>query len=1249
MQFRGPFAVNCLLWASAGTGLTAQTLTSFQDFGSAAVNGGSPVTEQVAFQFTGISNPAFSLRYGTDFTKGAAACSGAPVLRCSVPVTFSPQMPGLRQDAVLARDGSGNVIATTLLRGVGLAPKVAAMPGIIKTIAGTGAWNYTGDNGPASSATLRQPQGVALDGSGNLYIADLINQVIRKVSSTGIITTVAGTGYAGFSGDNGPAIAATLNSPTAVALDGAGNLFIADFGNNRVRELSGSSGIITTVAGGGTGGSGADGLGDGGLSTAAILNGPSDLAVDPAGDIYIADSFDGLVREVNASSGVITVIAGGGNGGGSDGWGDGGEATSAVLANPTGIALDISGNLYIADNGHNVVREVNASTGVITVVAGNGASGYRGDHNPAVSAELKRPWTVRIDACGDLYIADYGNSAIRQVSGATGIITTFAGTGSGGYAGDGGFSNAAQLQNPTGLAVDAGGNIYIADYANNVIRRVAMTISTLSFPATAVGKTSVMQVAIANTGNQSLGLSGLSIAGNFVQTSSGGNDCSPSSSIASGGACSVAVAFAPTAAGSSTGSIAYTTNSLNSPGSSQTVVLNAMGTPGTAAQATLSPASLTFGNQTVGSASAPQTITFSNTGGAAVSISSIWLSGQNASDFGMSTTCGTSVAPGASCAVSITFSPTASGTRSAQISFNDSATNSPQVATFTGNALAQVSLTPSSLSFGQQNIGSASAPQTVTLSNGGASSLPIASASISGANAADFSMTSTCGSALAAGANCAFSVIFAPSAIGVRAASLSVSIGNSPQSTALSGFGAGQLSVNPPSLSFGAQTIGTSAAQTITLSNTSSAVLNVNSIWLAGTNSSDFRISSACPSSLTPGAACNISITFLPSAAGARTASLSVTNTGTASPRVVALSGTGAGFTIVPGNLQQISVGADGAVWGLNSGGQIYRWNAAQETWVPIPGGLASISVGNALSVWGLNASSAIYRYDPGAQTWVQVPGSLAQLAIGSDGDVWGINGAGQAYHYVGGGQVWQPVAGATLAQIAAGFDGAVWGIGSGGQLYRFNPELGSWEQIAGLASQVSVGADGAVWALNAGQVYRFNSLTQSFELISGQQLTCITTASANNVWGITTSNQTAHFDLSTQSWITFPGGLASIAAALNGSVWGLDANGAIYQASTASLSTPSFHQVPSPPLATIAAAPDGNVWGIDASGELYGYNIAAQTWKLMGSNVAQVSVGFDQNVWALGGNNGIYRFDIPSQTFLQVPGALTQIKGGRP
>jgi sugar lactone lactonase YvrE len=336
--------------------------------------------------------------------------------------------------------------------------------GTISTVAGTTTYGFSGDGGPATSARLSAPMDVAVDGSGNLYIADRDNHRIRKVNTSGIMSTVAGTGTYGYNGDGGPANAAQLNNPHNVAVDGSGNLYIGDSYNHRIRKVD-ADGVISTVAGIGTQGYNGDGI----QATSAQLGFPYSIVLDGSNNLYIADSYNHRIRQVSPS-GVITTVAGTGDPGYS---GDGGPATSAQLYFPFGLAIDGSGNLYLGADANNRIRKVSPS-GVITPVAGNGgkgSGGYSGDGEQAIAAQFNNPTGVTMDSNGSFYIADMANHCIRKVS-SSGLITTIAGTGSSGYSGDGGPASAAQLSEPFGVTLDANGNLYIADRANHRIRKV---------------------------------------------------------------------------------------------------------------------------------------------------------------------------------------------------------------------------------------------------------------------------------------------------------------------------------------------------------------------------------------------------------------------------------------------------------------------------------------------------------------------------------------------------------------------------------------------------------------------------------------------------------------------------------------------------------------------------------------------------------------------------------------------------------
>ena len=335
-----------------------------------------------------------------------------------------------------------------------------AVPSLITTIAGS-RLAFSGDNGPGDAADLNGPSAINVDSRGNLYITDELNQRVRRVDAAGTITTIAGTGVANYSGDGGPATAAALLNPEGVATDASGTVYIADTGNNRIRAID-ASGRIVTKAGDGTAGF----SGDGGSSTAARLNAPGSVAVDAAGNVYFADTGNNRVRRIDAS-GVVTTVAGSGITGSS---GDGGSAVLAQLNGPFGICIDAAGNLYIADERNSRIRRVNAA-GIITTIAGTGIAGFSGDGGQATQAAMNFPQAVTVDPSGNLYIADTRNLRVRRVNPA-GVISTIAGTGMRGFTGDGGQATLAQMRAPHGLAIDPAGNLLIADYGNNEVRRV---------------------------------------------------------------------------------------------------------------------------------------------------------------------------------------------------------------------------------------------------------------------------------------------------------------------------------------------------------------------------------------------------------------------------------------------------------------------------------------------------------------------------------------------------------------------------------------------------------------------------------------------------------------------------------------------------------------------------------------------------------------------------------------------------------
>jgi sugar lactone lactonase YvrE len=335
--------------------------------------------------------------------------------------------------------------------------------GNITTVAGTGICGFSGDGGPATKAEINHPSGIAIDSKGNVFFSEIFNSRIREVSASGNIQTVAGNGVFGFCGDGGPATNACFQFPAALAVDEGGGgeaLFVADTYNNRVRQIDLATGIVSTVAGNGTGGY----TGDGGPATSAELSGPQGLAVRSQPHLlWISDTSNGAIRKIDLSTGVITTFFGNGK-------------CDTTLCFPEGMSLDASGNIYVAADGNGVVLEIDASSGISTIKAGNGGQGFSGDGGEAASAVVNVPQDVLVDSMGNLIIVDTGNDRLRSVS-KSGIISTIAG----GYMGDGAKRLQSSFNGPSGLALDNAGSLYIADSWNNRIRKVSATgISTIA-------------------------------------------------------------------------------------------------------------------------------------------------------------------------------------------------------------------------------------------------------------------------------------------------------------------------------------------------------------------------------------------------------------------------------------------------------------------------------------------------------------------------------------------------------------------------------------------------------------------------------------------------------------------------------------------------------------------------------------------------------------------------------------------------
>ncbi len=345
---------------------------------------------------------------------------------------------------------------------------------VITTIAGTGTGGFSGDGGPATAANIDGATVVTFDAAGNLYFPDYSNSRIRKIDASGIITTVVGNGTYGYSGDGGPASAACLSYPSFVTIVNR-EMFIADYYNHVIRKVD-TSGIITTIAGNGSGGF----SGDGGQATAASLYYPTSVGFDNNSNMFIVDEANDRVRKVTPL-GVITTFAGGGSmsGGGI-------PAINCAMNRPGGIAVDTSGRVYVADVDNARICRIDLS-GILIEYAGTATAGYGGDGGPATAAQFNHPLRLSIERNGTLYVGDQRNNRARKID-PTGIVTTIAGTGTAGFSGDGGPATAADFDGPQGVCTDAGGNLYIVDASNRRIRKV---VACTNVDATISGGTSV--------------------------------------------------------------------------------------------------------------------------------------------------------------------------------------------------------------------------------------------------------------------------------------------------------------------------------------------------------------------------------------------------------------------------------------------------------------------------------------------------------------------------------------------------------------------------------------------------------------------------------------------------------------------------------------------------------------------------------------------------------------------------------------
>jgi uncharacterized repeat protein (TIGR01451 family) len=510
------------------------------------------------------------------------AGDGGPALNASLTNMFQ-----------LAVDAGGDVWVTDYWNNrIRYYSNTAGVPSFqtLTTVVGNGS---VYDGGPATSASLYQPRSPDLDASGNLYITDTFNNRIREVNSSGTISTVAGNGIpcafpTNTCGDGGQATAASFYIPRSIFFDNSGNLIILDTYDNRVRKVA--NGVVTTIAGTGD----ADFTGDGGAPTAATFRKPWGGGMDAAGNMYILDAFNNRVRKIDATTGNISTVAGSGAVGcGAGGFsGDGGPATSATLNCPIGLDVDAAGNLYISDYYNFVIRKVDAKTQVITTIVGTpGTPGYTGDGGPATSATISYADRVSVNGAGNLFISDAGNNVIRRVDAATGIIETFAGSGAYGFGGDGGPALQAKFAGPTGVVVTNAGNLYVGDLANQRVRQVTLVPGATLAPTTVPfgnqnqGTTSAAQtVTLTNSGDAPLTIANVGASGDFDVSQ---NNCT--ATLNTGASCTILVTFKPEALGARTGTLTVTDNAPTT-GSTQTAALTGTGTAAATFSLTVTPA-----------------------------------------------------------------------------------------------------------------------------------------------------------------------------------------------------------------------------------------------------------------------------------------------------------------------------------------------------------------------------------------------------------------------------------------------------------------------------------------------------------------------------------------------------------------------------------------------------------------------------------------------------------------------------------
>ena len=763
---------------------------------------------------------------------------------------YNPQQPAVTVSGavttVTVPDYSNNRVRQFTLSYSGGAPQ----PGTITTIAGNGSASFCGDGGAAKSACLDGPSGAVFDGSGNLFITDQSDNHVRKITkSTGDISTVAGWGNVNYSDPVGisdvPAAGLSLYLPAGVFADRDDDeVYIGgDVGQADYVSHS-TSGLASVFAGNGVSGYAGEGSAASGPGTE--LNYPDQLTKDSSGNVYLADTNNCVIREIVASTGDIETVAGSPDACGYGG--DGGPATKANLYYPHSVTVDADDNLYIADYSNCRIRKVASATGTITTAAGNGTCGYYGDNLAATKAELSQPQDVAVDALGDLFIADGTNNRIRRVDGSTGIITTIAGTGVAGYNGDGPASG-VDLYNPTGASIDPNGNLFITDYSNNLVRWMDPAGTLVTFAGSPAGSP---QGSYGFGGDN--GLATIALLANPARTSQDGN-----------------------------GNF-YIADQNN----------NRIRKVSAFAGYGRSTASLDFGEeQQVGTTSGYEPIFLSAIG--PVTVSSITTT---ASFSEIDDCSGNALTAGETCEIDVYFTPAKGGVTTGKLTIASNAYfKGTGGLSAQGNTVAlsgsAVGLTASgSLNNFPTQLVKQSSTQTVSITNSGAL-VKLTGLSIPGTT--NFTVSGgTCavGKTLATGASCTVSVTFDPTSTGTKEHSLAVASTDpaSPLLVSVKGTGT-QLTLSPTSLAFGTVSSGTTKALNLTVTNSNGSYTIAPTI--SGTGFTILTTGNTCTAAIPAGGSCTLPIQFAPTSGASYAGTLTLAPAaGSASP-TVALSGTG--------------------------------------------------------------------------------------------------------------------------------------------------------------------------------------------------------------------------------------------------------------------------------------------------------------------------------------------------------------------